>query len=33
MRKLPDAVRIPASGRPAAAIAEDVLRLVRSGSW
>ena len=33
MRKLPDAVRIQASGRPPAAIAEDVLRLVRGGSW
>ncbi len=33
MRKLPDAVRVPASGRPPAAVAADVLRLVRGGSW
>ena len=33
MRKLPDAARVPASGRPPAAVAADVLRLVRGGSW
>jgi tRNA dimethylallyltransferase len=33
MRKLPDAVRVAASGRPPAAVAADVLRLVRGGSW
>ncbi len=33
MRKLPAAVRVPASGRPPAAIAENVLRLLRGGSW
>jgi tRNA dimethylallyltransferase len=33
MRKLPDAARVPASGRPPAAVAADVLRLVRGRSW
>jgi tRNA dimethylallyltransferase len=33
MRKLPDAVKVPASGRPPAAVAADVLRLVHDGSW
>jgi tRNA dimethylallyltransferase len=33
MRKLPDAARVPAGGRPAAAVAADVFRLVSDGSW
>ena len=33
MRKLPDAARVPASGRPPAAVARDVLDLVRGPSW
>jgi tRNA dimethylallyltransferase len=33
MRKLPDAARVPASGRPPAAVARDVLSLVRGASW
>ena len=30
LRKLPDAAKVPATGRPAAAVAQDVLRLVQS---
>ncbi len=33
MRKLPDAARIPASGRSAAAVAGDVLSVLRTTSW
>jgi hypothetical protein len=33
MRKLPDAARVPAFGRPPAAVARDVLDLVRAASW
>jgi tRNA dimethylallyltransferase len=33
LRKLPDAVKVPATGRPPAAVAQDVLRLVQAGSW
>ena len=33
MRKLPDAARIPASGRSAAAVADDVLSILRTAPW
>lgn len=33
MRKLPDAARVPASGRPPAAVAQHILRLARRPSW
>ena len=33
LRKLPDAAKVPATGRPPAAVAQDVLRLVQAGSW
>jgi tRNA A37 N6-isopentenylltransferase MiaA len=33
MRKLPDAARIPAAGRPATAVAHDVLSILRTASW
>ena len=33
MRKLPDAARIPAAGRPATAVADDVLSILRTASW
>jgi tRNA dimethylallyltransferase len=33
LRKLPGAVQVQATGRPPAAVARDVLRLLRTGSW
>ena len=33
LRKLPDAVQVPATGRPAAAVATEVLRLLETGTW
>ena len=33
MRKLPDASRIPTGGRSVAAVADDVLSILRTGSW
>ena len=33
LRKLPDAAKVTATGRPPAAVARDVLHLVQTGSW
>jgi len=33
LRKLPDAVKVPASGRPAAAVAQDILSYLRTAPW
>ena len=33
LRKLPDAVQVPATGRPAAAVATALLRLLETGTW
>ena len=33
MRKLPGALKVPATDRPAAAVAADVLRLLETGTW
>jgi len=33
LRKLPDAAQVPATGRSAAAVAADVLRLLETGTW
>ena len=33
LRKLPDAVKVPATDRPAAAVAAEVLRLLETGTW
>ena len=33
LRKLPDATKVPATGRPAAAVALEVLRLVQTRAW
>ena len=33
LRKLPDAVKVSATGRPPAAVAQDVLRRVETGAW
>lgn len=33
LRKLPDATKVAATGRPPAAVAHDILRLVQTGSW
>ena len=33
LRKLPDATKVATTGRPPAAVAQDVLRLVQTGSW
>ena len=33
MRKLPDAAKVPAAGRPAIAVAQDVLGMLQTASW
>jgi tRNA dimethylallyltransferase len=33
LRKLPEAAKVPATGRPPAAVAQEVLRLVKTGAW
>ena len=33
LRKLPDALKVPATDRPTAAVAVDVLRLLETGTW
>jgi tRNA A37 N6-isopentenylltransferase MiaA len=33
MRKLPDAAAVSVAGRPPAAVAADIHRLLRDGSW